>query len=265
MRMRLVASCQYRVSSIEYLVSSILVALVLLVLPLAPAFAQASISGGVAVNVEVKDTDVVEGSIISATKDGFKKSTQAYDIAIYGVVTAAPILSVKPKTDTTRAVVSSGDAQVLVSTANGEIKEGDLITSGTTAGVGQKATQGGYVVGKALGAYSDSSKPGLVPILVNVSFSGGGGAVASGVGSLIGLATNPQNSRIAFAVLVGLIALIVALIGLTRLVTSGVTAVGRNPLARGTIYRSMIISGVVVAAIAIAGAGAVIAIIALGS
>ncbi len=227
------------------------------------SWAQTSPIASVAVNVEVKDTDASAGDIISATRDGFKKATQAYDVAIYGVVTSAPIISVRPKTDNTRAVVSAGEALVRVSTANGEIKDGDLITSSTTAGVGQKATQPGYIVGKALGSYNDSSKPGLVPIIVNLSFFGGSSA-SGGVGSLLNLVASPANPRYLFAAIIGIIVLILATIATIRLVTSGVTAVGRNPLARGTIYRTMIIAGLVVIILAIAGAGVVIAIITLG-
>src|SRR3989344_1885293 len=135
---------------------------------------------GLAVNVEVKGSDVREGDIISVTKEGYVKATQPYDSLIFGVVVSAPILSVKEKSDRTKPVVSSGEAYVLVSTSNGEIKEGDLITSSTTAGVGQKATSVGYTVGKALSEYKDSSKAGLIPVIVNIGYGGGSGGGGRG-------------------------------------------------------------------------------------
>src|SRR3989344_6937552 len=130
--------------------------------------------GGVAVNIEINDSDVGQGDIISVTKDGFKKSTVEYDVLIFGVVTNSPILSVEPRDDTTRAVISSGETLVRVSTANGEISEGDLITTSVQPGLGQKATRSGYVIGKALQGYSDSGE-GLISVLVGSSFGSGGG------------------------------------------------------------------------------------------
>src|SRR3989338_87589 len=142
--------------------------------------------GGVAVNVEINDSDVQAGDIISATRDGFKRSTQEYDVLVFGVVVNAPILSVEPRTDTSRPVISSGETLVRVSTAGGEIAEGDLITTSSEAGVGIKATRSGYVICKALQGYTDSGQVGLISVLVGPSFGSGAGAGA-GIGSLIGI------------------------------------------------------------------------------
>ena len=223
-----------------------------------PAFAQTiNNPQGLAVNVEISDSDVVEGNIISATKDGYKKATIAYDAAIYGVVVNAPILSVKAKSDSTKAVVTSGEANVLVSTANGEIKQGDFITSSTTAGVGVKAAAPGYILGKALVPYSDSSKPGTIAVLVNIGYSGGAGGGAS---SLIAQVTNPKNSRYVLGAIVAILLVVSLTIAFIRLVSSGITAIGRNPLAKSTIMRGMVIAGLVIVLVGIAGAGAVLAI-----
>lgn len=217
--------------------------------------------GGVAVNVEINDGDVREGDIISVTKDGFKRSSEEYDVLVFGVVVNAPIISVEPRTDDSRSVVSSGEALVRVSNTNGEIEEGDLITTSTNAGVGQKATAGGYVIGKALQGYANS-EPGLVSVLVGPSF--GSGVGAGGLGSLIGIAANPENSRYVLAALLGIVILIGGIYAFTRLVSTGVTAVGRNPLAKGSIYRSMFIAGAIMTILAIAGVGVVVAILNLG-
>ena len=218
---------------------------------------------GLAVNVEIAGSDVREGDIISVTKEGYVKATQPYDSLIFGVVVSAPILSVKEKSDSTKPVVSSGEAYVLVSTSNGEIKEGDLITSSTTAGVGQKATSVGYTVGKALSEYKDSSKAGLIPVIVNIGYGGGSGAGGGGgsLFSLIGIVTNPENSRFVLAAIVAILLLISVTVAFIRLISSGITAIGRNPLARATIIRGMVIAAFVIAILAIAGVGAIIAII----
>ena len=235
------------------------------VLILAPSLFAQTVNNGqaLAVNLEIADSDVQEGDIISVTKEGYKKAAQAYDALIFGVVVDSPILSVKEKNDSTKPVVSSGEAIVRVSTANGEIKEGDLITSSGTPGVGQKATQGGYIVGKALAPYSDSTKAGLVPTIVNIGYSAASGSGA-GLFSLVGVITNPENLRYTLAAIVGILFLIAISIAFIRLISSGVTAIGRNPLAKGTIVRGMVIAGVIIAILAIAGAGAIVAIINLG-
>ena len=216
---------------------------------------------GLAVNVEVKGSDVREGDIISVTKEGYVKATQPYDSLIFGVVVSAPILSVKEKSDSTKPVVSSGEAYVLVSTSNGEIKEGDLITSSTTAGVGQKATSVGYTVGKALSEYKDSSKAGLIPVIVNIGYGGGSASGGGSLFSLIGIVANPENSRFVLGGIIGILVLISVTIAFIRLISSGITAIGRNPLARATIIRGMVIAAFVIAILAIAGVGAIIAII----
>jgi len=218
--------------------------------------------GGVAVNVEINDTSVEVGHIISVTKDGFKKSTTEYDVLIFGVVVSAPILSVEPRDDSTRSVISSGETLVRVSTANGEISEGDLITTSVQPGLGQKATRSGYVIGKALQGYSESGE-GLISVLVGSSFGSGGGTGA-GVGSLIGIVADPANARYVLAAILGIVVAIGGTIAFIRLISTGVTAVGRNPLAKGSIYRSMFVAAAAIAVLAIAGVAAVVLIINLG-
>src|SRR3990167_2993231 len=100
-----------------------------LVLSASFAFAQDLPSlGGVAVNVEVADSEATNGDIISITKEGLKRSNVSYDIQMYGVIAAAPVLSVQPKTDKTKALVSSGIAEVKVSASGEAIEVGDYIT-----------------------------------------------------------------------------------------------------------------------------------------
>lgn len=216
--------------------------------------------GGVAVNIEIDDSNVQAGDIISATKEGFKRSTEEYDVLIFGVVTNAPILSVEPRTDITRAVVSSGEAQVRVSAENGEIEEGDLITSSVDAGLGQKATRSGYVIGKALQSYNNS-EPGLIAVLVSPSFGSSG--IGGAAGSILSVFGDPENARLILASILGIVVLVGGAAAVTRLVTAGVAAVGRNPLAKSTIYKSMVITGSVIAILALVGIGLIVTIIRL--
>jgi hypothetical protein len=63
---------------------------------------------------------------------------------------------------------------------------------------------------------------------------------------------------------VAILVLAGGVIAFTRVVNSGVVAIGRNPLARATIIRGMFISGTVVVLIMAAGLGIAVAVIILG-
>lgn len=231
------------------------------------AFAQTQPTlSGVSVNVAISDSDVSEGDIVSAGGEGFKKSRLDYDPLVYGVVVASPVLSIGPKSDATKSVLSSGETKVRVSAKGGEIKEGDFITTSSDAGIGQKATRGGYVVGKALGNYSDSNA-GLMPVLVDIGYFGGitiGGPLGGVATGLVGLVADPANARYVLAAIVALALLIAGDIAFIRLISTGIVAIGRNPLARSIILRSMIIAAVVIAVLAAVGIGAIVAIITIG-
>ena len=218
--------------------------------------------GGVAINVEVADSEATNGDIISITKEGLKRSNVSYDIQMYGVIAAAPVLSVQPKTDKTKALVSSGIAEVKVSASKGSIEVGDYITSSEKPGVGEKATGSGYALGKALAKYDDNSKDGMITVDVNIGFAS---AATSPTGSgPAQLFENPKFLRYILAAVVAVLSVIGATFAFVRLMTSGVTALGRNPLAKKTIIPGIIISGVVASLLALAGLGVSVAIIFFG-
>ena len=223
----------------------------------------------VAVNIAISDSDVSEGHIIAKVGEEYKKANKPADINIYGVVVSAPILSVKPKSDKTRAVVSSGEVLVKVNTKGGEIAVGDFITSSESAGVGQKAGDSGYVLGKALQEYKDSSRDGQILVSVapqyftnTIGARGPAGTIAKGVADAFGDPVKfSKFSRYFLGALVGIIAFAAAVFAFIRFISTGLEAMGRNPLAKRTIITGMIVSASVVIVLALAGAGAVLAII----
>lgn len=226
--------------------------------------------GGVANNFVVADTNAKPGDIVVQTEKGIVRATVPFDPRILGVVVEFPVLSSGLKTANTKSILSSGRAVVNVTAAQGDINEGDSITSSDKAGVGQKADIQGYVLGKALASYKDRSKDGQIPVLINMgTFSSGlniAGALGALLASLIAGLRNTQNFpivlRYILAFLISLITLVISSFTFVRFMRHGLEAIGRNPLAKKTIVSGMILNAVITAVLAIAGFGIAVAIVA---
>lgn len=234
------------------------------------AFAQTQeIDAAIAANVEVKD-QVQPGDILSSQSDGLKKSTVAYDSKMYGVVLEAATISLGQKSQNTTPVLSSGTAPVKISTKNGKIEVGDLITTSDKPGVGQKATANGYVLGKALAKY-DASSDGTVLVQINITFYQASPKAGNLLGSLLGsLSLGLQNSqnfpivlRYISAAVIGVITFIIIFFSFGRLLRSGIEALGRNPLAKKTIIAGMLLNALMIVILALAGFGIAFAIVTL--
>ena len=158
-------------------------------------------------------------------------------------------------------VVTSGLAPVLVSTANGNIKAGDPITLSSIAGVGMKATQSGRIIGIAAGSFSDAS-PGVQPATVGSGVSKrevslgevqlqvgvNSYSVQTPISGVLGAFQNIADTisgktvavvRLYIAAVILLAAVISATILIYSAVRNSIIAVGRNPLAKRSIFRSL--------------------------
>jgi len=219
---------------------------------------------GLAQNTEVADAQSLAGDILTVGSNGLVRSTKAYDDQMYGVIEEAPVISFAPKTDKTKAVVTQGNAKVKVSSANGNIAVGDFITSSKTAGVGQKATESGYVLGKALEKY-DGGSENLILVSIERGYAQIGAVKGSSpTGFLQSFVSDVSRLRASLAALVGIFVLVAGVVAFTRVVNNGVLAIGRNPQARVTIIRGMFVSGTVVVLIMASGLGVASAIVFLG-
>lgn len=232
--------------------------------------AQFPTTSGFAVNVEVADSDANAGDILSITKEGLKRTSVSFDIMMFGVIAAAPVISVEPRSDNTKAVLSSGVTDVRVSTSAGNIDIGDYVTSSDKPGTGVKAGEPGYVLGKALAKYDNSSQDGLIPVDVNIGFAEVGIQSGGGLGNTIGRAVrNPQSFESLIRYILAAIVVILTIIGGTfafiKFMSTGLLALGRNPLARVTIITGMVLSGLVVAVLAIVGLAVAAAIIGINN
>ena len=226
------------------------------------AFAQELTGAQIATNLEVDDSDASFGDILSITSSGsLVRSSSTYDANIFGVVATDPAVVLNAQTSATKSIISSGEAEVKVSTANGNIEVGDFITSSAESGVGQKASEEGVVLGKALASYSESST-GTIPVLLNIHHQNpvAGGDLLEQISALTGKALDEPGG---FQLLLRyLLALIIAsasfILGFTfaaRAIRTGITAIGRNPLAKRTIQSSMLFNLVAVVALAVSGVG----------
>ncbi|HSX19064.1 MAG TPA: hypothetical protein VLE91_02930 [Candidatus Saccharimonadales bacterium] len=234
---------------------------------LTPVFAQGV--SGVANNMRIDDTDAKPGDILSVADGKIVRSAKVGDPAMFGVVVQFPTISYGDKTDTTVAVLSSGRADVHVSAAAGAIKTGDPITTSDKAGVGQKGSAG-YILGKALADYSDTSQDGTIPVLIGIGIFSTTPNTGSVLGQLLGALSIGLSSSQNFplilkyisAALIGGITFIIAAFTFVRFMRSGLEAIGRNPLAKGTIIAGMMVNAGIVLILTVAGFGIAIAIIA---
>jgi len=133
----------------------------------------------VASDVEPGDL-VAPGSESVLTKDGDQitkliKTNKPYQETMIGIISDPTKITdfnaigynIDEK-DNPQPVSLSGRVLVKVSTENGPIEPGDLLTSSSIPGVAMKATKAGPVIGKALEAFNGSQ--GKVMVFVNLSY-----------------------------------------------------------------------------------------------
>ncbi len=138
----------------------------------------------VAEQLPVNDASINQGDILVATDSTNvnknrnidnvlgTKSSQPYQSGMIGAVSTNPSVLLGLENSMSldihnnrvingdmRAMVIAGRIPLKVSTINGSIHAGDLITSSSIPGVGMKATRSGYVIGRALQDF-DGTTPG---------------------------------------------------------------------------------------------------------
>ena len=212
----------------------------------------------IARNFEVADPEAKVGNIISNTKDGLFRSNISYDENIMGVVGETPILVFGKPTTTTLPIVSSGETLVKVSNINGEIKKGDFITSSEKPGIGQKVTQSGFVLGKALENFNQEE--GLITLFVNIQYANipiGKFTLGGVVPEIISRLKTPENIpevlRYLFAILLGGGSFFMGFFSFVKTLREEVIGISRNPLAKKSIQSAMILNLTVILILTMAG------------
>lgn len=216
---------------------------------------------GVAIPV-VPTEEVQNGDIICSHEGGLDLCRQDYDQSMYGVIVESPPVSLE-SSDLPEAplAVQSGDVIVRVSTSNGPISAGDLITTSQNPGVGMRASVNGFVLGIALEDYQVEDEAVIGEILVSLNVH----PTSSFVGSRSNLVANirqalsspivsPLDSlRYLLAFIIAIISFALGFIYFGRVVRTGVEAIGRNPLASRMIQATVLVNIVITIVIVLTG------------
>ncbi|MEF8847031.1 MAG: hypothetical protein V5A57_01190 [Candidatus Paceibacterota bacterium] len=218
-----------------------------------------------ATNLEVADPEAEAGDIITKSDLGLVRADKPYDKNILGVVGKKPAIVFNRPGTTTLPIVTQGEVLVKVSDANGEVTQGDYITSSEQPGVGQKATESGFVLGKALEDLNTNQAK--IRVLLGAQHVNMGDTSTLGIMEGIGWnilqgAQQPENFpemlRYLFALLIGGGSFLLGFLSFVRTLQGGVQAVGRNPLAKRAIQMSLILN--LIGIIILTGAGLALAL-----
>lgn len=205
---------------------------------------------GIAVSVPVREGDVQGGDLICSDRESYIKCVNEYDSSLYGVVSDEPAASLESEViENAKLVVTDGQATVRVSTINGNIAVGDLITTSLTPGVGQKATRNGHVLGSALQTYdtSDPSQVGEILVSLNIrpttSLSDVGANLFQTIREGLSASVLSPLASLRYILVAGIVlsSFILGFVYFGRVAKTGVEAIGRNPLAGRTIEFSVIL------------------------
>lgn len=244
--------------------------LLFLLLPPATTLAEDFTNGQIAKNLPIADTQVSGGDIISRSGESLIRAKTSYDKNLVGVVVTDPSVSLNKVSEGSQPVISYGEAKVKVSNQNGSIKVGDFITSSKTAGTGQKATESGFVLGKATEDLKEKS--GQITVFINIqyrSITGQSPSVTSSLSKLFNVFSSKISEPGNFPVILRyILAIILAggsfLLGFNSFIKAmrkGIDSIGRNPLAKRNIQLILLLNLVGIAIISLAGVGLALFII----
>lgn len=232
---------------------------------------------GIGMTYPIGDPAAVTGDIVRLAPDGLALllSKDAYDDRMHGVLVQNPAMVFRSTDDI--PVVRTGNALVNVTNLNGPIKAGDYVTSSEIAGKGMRAEElSGYVIGIALEPFTGEGGTEINylgknfrtrAILVAIGIGpatpvlrAGGGLLGTfrqlASAFLFNFRVSRQFERVMRLILAAIIAIVTIWITFSRFgknVTRGIEAIGRNPLAKASIQSMIIINGILIGVVGVAG------------
>lgn len=214
------------------------------------------------------DSNIVPGNLVSTDRQVGRIVLASTDNAsrLAGVVvsTAGSLLAIDSSPQGRKAQVAiSGIANTYVSTFNGDINVGDQISVSPLSGIGMEATSGLRVVGIAQASFSSNTKGvksyevkdktgsahkvvvGSIPIVINVGSSNPSSSAPAVISDLQAFAMAIVGHQV--SVLQAVLSFLIAIVAIAALIAlvygaiqGGIVAIGRNPLARESIYKSLL-------------------------
>ncbi|MDP3997756.1 MAG: hypothetical protein U1C49_02325 [Candidatus Andersenbacteria bacterium] len=233
------------------------------------ALAQSYLRGlqGLAEYVRIEG-EVNDGQIVALEQGKHVLAHEAYSGDVYGVVNLKPAVAYSQiGRDNAYPIVASGTTKVLVSAKNGNIEPGDYITSSDDPGIGMKATEAGFVLGTASEAFSaDQGETGLISVVISIKFLSSltqdkisPRAFAAQLNNALtvgmrAVASEPNTAmRYAAAILILVASIGFGFMVFGRAATNGIIAIGRNPLARKSIFAVVVFNIVITVSFVAAG------------
>ncbi|MBW6441843.1 ATP synthase F0 subunit C [Patescibacteria group bacterium] len=202
-----------------------------------------------AVTVPTRNNEGNPGDVVSFKDGEYIISDQPYDTAIYGVIVENPSVSFEDRNlDESKLVTSMGEVLLNVTAKNGNIKEGEYLTSSDIPGVAMKATEDGQVVGIAMEVYEPNSSDdiGQIYVLMDIKTHFIGKGISGNILDIIrNSLTSPfmtpvQALRYLLAIAIIFASFVIGFSSFGKITGSSVEALGRNPLAGGAIRRVML-------------------------
>jgi hypothetical protein len=230
-------------------------------IPAVAVAATGSLSHAYQANGQINPGEVVS---FVAGKSGYVQAAHANDGArVAGVAISdhGSLLAIDPSTGSVQVAVS-GSAPTLVSTLNGPIKVGDQVSVSPLGGLGMKAdpASGWSIVGVAQTAFNSSTsgassrevtKNGGGKTSVSVGYArlsltlgadiNGGGLQLNRLQELFKnfAGRTISTARIVVAIVVTTMALLALSVLMYASIQGSLVALGRNPLAKFSIFRSL--------------------------
>ena len=231
----------------------------------------------------------VDGDILSFSENGIILSNKENDEKIFGIIEMEPLVAYRRQDNTGMPVVRSGTVDVNVTTINGPIKTGDLVTSSVIAGKGEKSNISGYIVGVAMEPFTETDgeeidynppagtgqsrkvRTGKINVALKIEYSEITTARSTNrLFDAINAAffRNVQDPerfvnivRYLLAGLAVVISFIIGFFTLARTIPKGIEALGRNPLAKNTIQFGIVLNIIFTVGIALVGIAAAIVLL----
>jgi hypothetical protein len=210
-------------------------------------------------------SDIVPGTLVSVQPNGTVALTNLRnEQRLVGVVLAADTASLltlnRGEGRPAVQVSESGIVNMYASTLNGDVHAGNMITVSPLSGIGMAATTGLRTVGIAQADLTSTTvgvKPfvihdhagqskrvfvGTLPVLISSGGSESASASPGFIGNLQALAATAVGHPVSTSqAVISLVVTVVSMAALIALVygtiRASVVAVGRNPLARASIYK----------------------------